>query len=381
MATQDLTTKAEVKEHLGIAASNTDHDDLLDDLVTAASDAIMRYAQREFVTTTAGSTARDFRYNGRGFLNLAPWDLRSVESVVIDVDGVSPDSTTLDADDYRLMPVHKPDGVYTHLQLRGFEISESSSHARYEPFRVVRVTSSTWGFASVPKPVERACIITVAWLKRSTGDMMGDEMGIDAPFTGDRLAIPGARQGKRLTPKQVLTRPERARLALQIADIYNEMELGVEAEKLADMILVDPSFKGTVFQKSWAYYNKATALHHQKRQLEAVDFYALSGSTAPKASWAPRVLYYAGSTYCSFSQDWKKGGEYFETLAKAHPETDRGIKAYYMVGYCAEHAGDLDKAKKQYESFLKDYPDSGWADLIRRIHLPRLEKKLAKINN
>lgn len=191
MATQDLTTTAKVKTHLQIDSSDTDADALLGELVTAASDAVMRYAQREFVTTTSGSTARVFRYDGRGFLNLAPYDLRSVSSVKLDTLGVSPSTTTLDADDYRLMPLHSPDGVYSHLQIRGFEVSEQSSSAKWSQWRDVEVTSSTWGFASVPTPVERAAIITAAWMFRHTSQHMGQELGVDAPFTGDRVAVPG----------------------------------------------------------------------------------------------------------------------------------------------------------------------------------------------
>jgi hypothetical protein len=52
MASQDLTTLAQVREHQQQTdASNTSQDGVITDLITVASDMIMRYCQREFATT------------------------------------------------------------------------------------------------------------------------------------------------------------------------------------------------------------------------------------------------------------------------------------------------------------------------------------------
>lgn len=190
MATQDLTTLEQVREHLQISdATDTSQDDLIADLITVASDALMRYAQREFKTTASNGTARDFRYDGRGVLSLAPFDLNSVDSIQIDYEGVSPSPTTLTADDYRLHPLDARDGVYNRIHLLGYRVKriEGGVHPEY---RVVRVTGD-WGFPSVPKPVERATIIMVAYMLRNTSQWMGDEFGVDATLDAARVSVPG----------------------------------------------------------------------------------------------------------------------------------------------------------------------------------------------
>lgn len=188
----DLTTLANVRAHMQISdATDTTQDTLISSLITAASVALSEYAQREFNSAAAAETARDFRYDGRGVMSLAPYDLNTIDSVQIDVDGASPSPTTLTADDYRAMPIGKPNGVWHSMHLRGFTVGESTSAAKYPTFRVVRITGD-WGFPSVPAPVERACILTVVWMLTHSSQHMGDEFGMNVPFTGERLAIPGA---------------------------------------------------------------------------------------------------------------------------------------------------------------------------------------------
>jgi hypothetical protein len=189
MATQDLTTLAQVREHMQISdASDTAQDALIGDLITVASDALMRYAQREFKTTASAGTARDFRYDGRGVLSLAPFDLQTLTSVQIDYEGVTPSPTTLTADDYRLHPLDKRDGVWNRLHLRGFKVARSEG-AVHPEYRVVRVTGN-WGFPTVPTTVERATIIMVAYMLRNTSQWMGDEFGVDASLDAARASIP-----------------------------------------------------------------------------------------------------------------------------------------------------------------------------------------------
>lgn len=186
----DLTTLASVRRHAQISDdADTDQDELFNDLIPAVSDAIMEYAQREFASDAEGSTSRDFRYDGRGVLSLSPFDLRTLTSVQIDVDGANPVPITLDADDYRLMPLHKKDGVWHTLHLRNHAVPPSSSSTDYPVFRVVRVTGE-WGYPEVPSKVERAANITTLWWARETSQYMGTALGDDASMMAGRLALP-----------------------------------------------------------------------------------------------------------------------------------------------------------------------------------------------
>lgn len=161
MAAQDLVTSSQVRQFLQKGVSDTTQDTEIAAMVTAASDAIMREAQREFKTTTSGSTARTFEYKGGGLVDFAPFDLRSVTLVRLDSDDSSP--TTLSSGEYRLTPVNIPQGVYTGIQI---EPLTAVSRGRWAT-RILEVTSATWGFSAVPQEIQRACIITVAtWLRR-----------------------------------------------------------------------------------------------------------------------------------------------------------------------------------------------------------------------
>ena len=188
MATQDLTTLAQVREHQQQTdATNTSQDGVISDLITVASDLIIRYCQREFAPN-GGSTpsARFYRYDGNGVLTLAPDDARSVTQVRIDTDTTSP--TTLTADtDYKLWPTRARDGVYTHLHLYGFTTAPAVTSAA-PSYREVEVTG-TWGWASVPVAVERACIIlTLELLSRTSSFRAGDFDDLGSPMGG--AAIP-----------------------------------------------------------------------------------------------------------------------------------------------------------------------------------------------
>jgi hypothetical protein len=160
LATQDLTTLSAVREFLQKDVADTGQDAIISSFITRASDAIMAFCEREFKSTATGSTARTFEYRGGGLLSLAPYDLRSVSQIRMDVDEATP--TVLDSDEYRLYPYPAPDSVYQAIRLEPYVVS---SRGRWEQ-RLVEVTG-VWGFASVPTDVVHACITTVSiWLRR-----------------------------------------------------------------------------------------------------------------------------------------------------------------------------------------------------------------------
>lgn len=193
---QDLCTVAQVREHEQISdATDTSQDAIVQSLITAASVAIMQYVPCQFKAVDGDASdgvgvARDFRYDGGGVLGFGKHALRSLTSVQIDVDGAAPSPTTLTADDYRLQPLSKEWGVWRGIHLRGFPVADRRAGRDHPTYRVVRVTGD-WGFASIPEPVERACVLTVLFMLRGTSQFQGGEFGgLDMPGN-DRVAIPG----------------------------------------------------------------------------------------------------------------------------------------------------------------------------------------------
>lgn len=153
-AANALCTLAQVREYLQRPATSTEQDDAITDLIDRASKMILNFTGREFAPATTSDT-RTFVYEGNGQLDLAPYDLRSVTSLSIDVETTSPTALTAGTD-FFFRPKPNPDGTYTWLT--GLPARSADSE--------VSITGA-WGFSSVPADVEDSCIKTVAlWLRR-----------------------------------------------------------------------------------------------------------------------------------------------------------------------------------------------------------------------
>ena len=164
MAYPDLTTTSNVRAFLQKPTGDTAQDSIIGTLISRASLAIMRYTEREFITSASGSTAREFEVEllRDGFMSLAPYDAQAGTITLVELDTDLSTSRTLSADEYRTWPIPAKDGVVSALRL--IPISFGGFH-RFR-HRRVKVTA-TWGWTSVPADVEHAAIITVAtWLKR-----------------------------------------------------------------------------------------------------------------------------------------------------------------------------------------------------------------------
>jgi len=187
MADVDLCSLSYVREHQQITdTGDTSQDDLIEALITSASKRIMAYTQRQFSPAVTAATYK-FRYNGRGVLNLAPYDLRSVTTIQIDTDTTEP--TTLTSTEYRLAPIPVQNGVYSYVYLKGypvFRLTDGSS----PDYREVSITGN-WGYSAVPDDVARACAITVVYMLRTQSQFITDEyQGSNGLNTN--MPIPGA---------------------------------------------------------------------------------------------------------------------------------------------------------------------------------------------
>lgn len=190
MAAQDLVTLAEVKTALEITDSS--RDTLIAQLITQASSACINEAGREFAPATASATRR-FRVDSFT-VNLCPYDLRSVTTVVLNPEGTSP-STLAATTDYQLLPIGAPSGTFTSLAISKVLAAMWSSQTSFFFGYALLDISGAWGFASVPDDVKRAAIITVgSWLRKDVTALLAQtEFGIGeglAPSFPTTLEIP-----------------------------------------------------------------------------------------------------------------------------------------------------------------------------------------------
>jgi hypothetical protein len=169
-----LTDLEAVREHMQLADDDETQDELIDALIPAVSALVTEYADREFVDSGAGET-RQFYYDGRGLLNLSPYDAQAVSTVRF-VD----ESAAIDASTWGVWPLPAKHGVVSHLTM-----------PRQSRRRAVEV-AGTWGWESVPDAVERATIIAVIYMLRTSSQWVSDEFDIAAGLQGARMALPGA---------------------------------------------------------------------------------------------------------------------------------------------------------------------------------------------
>lgn len=181
----DLCALADVKAFLG--SSDTTFDTQIQALITPASLAIIREAEREFAPASAAVTRR-YRWDaGTLLIDLAPYDLRTITSVTLSPEGGSP-SVLADSTDYQGSPVTQPHGTFTTLRMSNLLLVRISTTLFRFGYMLVDILGD-WGFPTVPADIRQACVVTVAsWLRRDIASFgqrdypgPGGQIAPDAP--------------------------------------------------------------------------------------------------------------------------------------------------------------------------------------------------------
>lgn len=197
----DLVTLADVRRELEMPTADTTRDQLAQVIITQISRAIATYCQREFRTTTTGSTTRRFRVPyPSNLIDLNPYDLNSASAltVVINPDDTGGGTTLTANTDYRLNPIN-PDDTFTSITIsRDVGQLHAGQDARRFGYTIAAVTSAAWGFGSVPDDVKRAAILAVsANMDRrldafgAVQDLVDTDVGIQ-PLRAASFALPTA---------------------------------------------------------------------------------------------------------------------------------------------------------------------------------------------
>lgn len=176
-----LSSKALVDIELAREYVLNDDEDVSQDAklinrINAYSQAVWAYTRREW--TTATGLARTFSFPGYGMVSLAPYDLRTVTSIVIETDYPTAYQTTLTAGsptqmgDYRLRPLGGTEqGTYRWVDLSYFGIGVPNwwMSDLWDGFPLDRfwrrgyavTITGDWGITTVPDDVKEAVLIAV----------------------------------------------------------------------------------------------------------------------------------------------------------------------------------------------------------------------------
>ena len=178
----DYTTKAVIKGELGI--SDTADDTTIDQIIAAVTLWINRYCGRVFDIANPvqgqGTSTRTYTAASTGIVYIDD----AIEIVLIETDdGTRTYATTMDADTYEGYPYNAPaaGGVYTQVNAfygGAFPLTP----------RAVRV-EARYGWAAVPAPVVRACILLTCKIFKRKDAPFGI-MGSTSSELGQLLVIP-----------------------------------------------------------------------------------------------------------------------------------------------------------------------------------------------
>lgn len=187
--------KAQIWLRRNRASGNGVADDvnLLSIAIDGVSEAIRRYTGRQFIPEN-GAT-KTFEYDGSGFLNFAPYELRSVTSATLA--GQTLTATTGQGDgDYVPMPRNKTaEGTYLYWTTRGY-FRLGPSHYIWSPVLKTRdvVITGDWGMPAIPADIELACLIAVDDMYRNPEQAQSRGAGefqlVEEPRTPGSTGLP-----------------------------------------------------------------------------------------------------------------------------------------------------------------------------------------------
>lgn len=165
-----LVTLEEARRYIWRDEDDGTRDEILIEAVNDVSEAITTHCEREFKPTAAAT--RTFAVNANGFVNLAPYDLRTVTTFTLYTDQDIAVQRVLTTSEYRLGPVGSSKaGTYLWAKTIAPTVSE------VEPgFGWQATILGDWGMTSVPYAVRLACKQWVENIVKNPGAFASSEM-------------------------------------------------------------------------------------------------------------------------------------------------------------------------------------------------------------
>lgn len=196
--------------------------------------------------------------------------------------------------------------------------------------------------------------------------------------TGVEQMIAVAKQGKALTPAQVLAGNEKIQLILQLVDIYHEVNEYNRSLALCEIALSQAASM-TDEQRSWAMFKRARNRFCQdwkdRDPIAAMQDYVQAQKLAPQSPWAYRCLFYAGNIMFTRKHDRSVAIALWSRLLKDYPDCPEAPRAAYYIALAYEHDGLQKEARKAFEDYLKQYPSSPFVELVQQYHLANINDR------
>jgi hypothetical protein len=181
-----LLTVEEVREYTQSEAASLD-DGPIQILCNAVTREFAKFTEREFEPSD-GEEVRTFLHPGGKWIDLAPFDLRSVSEVLSGIEGEASATVT----GYGLRPLPADDGVFQRIKL-------STPLAECEV-----MVKGEWGFAEIPDDVKHLALATVTiWAKREI-EVFERVYNVDSSYLERPRELPAAVEGGLTNYKRVV---------------------------------------------------------------------------------------------------------------------------------------------------------------------------------
>lgn len=173
--TRALVTLEDARAYVWRDENDGSRDALLVDAINLVSGAIWTYTEREFLPTdgaTRSFLVRRRQANGSwvGWIDLAPYDLRSATTLTLYADTDAPEE--LDTTEYRLRPVGAALGG-TYLYVLTVDLSRSEEQPG---FGWEATIDGDWGMSAVPEDVKLAALQWIDNIAKNPGSYASVEM-------------------------------------------------------------------------------------------------------------------------------------------------------------------------------------------------------------
>ncbi len=190
--------------------------------------------------------------------------------------------------------------------------------------------------------------------------------------TGLEKMISAAKAQKKLTPDEVLKGDKKAKLMLQLADIYYEARDFDHGVRLYDLVISRSVSSPGKVQLSWAHFMKGRSLYGKLEPLPAKKEYLAAAMADKNAPWYPKAMFFAANVAQNYDRDTEQAISIWKKIIQTRPKAPEAERAMYYVAVAYQWAKKFTESRRAYEAFLKKHPGSVYVKPIRQHHLPRL---------
>lgn len=163
LADYALCTLSEARAWVLRNETDGSQDTLLATLINGESKSIARYCAREFFPTAAAT--RTLTYSGSGYLDFAPFEIRTLTSIALLPAGWTTD-LVLDVavPDFVLEPCEKtPESTYLWARMPQLDNPGAWPPRASVGYRTKATIVADWGMTEIPSDVTEACLMAVDW--------------------------------------------------------------------------------------------------------------------------------------------------------------------------------------------------------------------------